>query len=199
MTLLRRAPREVYRVYDEEEFLAGEAWIECPQSACPDTEERDGGGARARHLAVAAMLCGAVGAVGAVIVISSLPPANGSRRVVASLRATVVAPVLARASRTRIWQARTVANAPGRESRQGSPRAAAGSRPSQVQARREIPGSPRQADVAIEVDVPPSADARPVTASSAAEPSAVEPATTASSATASSAGRSARAEFGFEQ
>jgi hypothetical protein len=195
MTLLRRAPREVYRVYDEEEFLAGEEWIECPQSACPDTEERDGGGARARHLAVAAMLCSAVGAVGGVIVISSLPPANGSRRTITSLRAAVVAAVPARASRTRIWQARTVANAPGRESRQGSPRAAAGSWPSQVQTRREIPGSPRQADVAIEVDVPPSADARPVTASSATEPSTAEPA-----AAASSAGRSeAHAEFGFEQ
>ena len=141
MTLLRRAPREVYRVYDEEEFLAGEESDECPQSACRDTEERRcGAGARARA------------SRGRGNVVQRRGRGGRCHRHQSAAACQWLAPnhhKLARGggggragtrSRTRIWQARTVANARGPPNRgKALARAAAGSWPSQVQTRREIP------------------------------------------------------------
>jgi hypothetical protein len=76
MTLLRRAPREVYRVYGEEEFFA-------------DTtahDDRVGGTAlgsgdrQLQRLAGVTVLLAAVGAVGGVIVITSISPSSSRRR-----------------------------------------------------------------------------------------------------------------------
>lgn len=75
MTLLRRAPREVYRVYSEAEFLAN-----------PLCDERmwrvdaTAGVRRLNRIAGATVLVAAVGAVGALIAWTSTPSIAGSRR-----------------------------------------------------------------------------------------------------------------------
>src|SRR5580704_6574500 len=75
--LLRRAPREVYRVYSEDEFFDGATNEELFEPVAPaGTGER-----RLRRLAGAAMLVGAVGTVGGVIAINiSRPARNAARR-----------------------------------------------------------------------------------------------------------------------
>jgi hypothetical protein len=74
MTLLRRAPREVYRVYSEEEFFA-----------CVDHDERfaptaAAGERRMHRVAGVTVLLAATGAVGGLIAITSLSPGAGARR-----------------------------------------------------------------------------------------------------------------------
>jgi hypothetical protein len=77
MTLLRRAPREVYRVYSEAEFFDGAAaGLELFTSAnAPGGAER-----RLRRLAGAAMLAGAVGTMGGAVVLASSRPTRSSGR-----------------------------------------------------------------------------------------------------------------------
>jgi hypothetical protein len=74
MTLLRRAHREVYRVYSEEEFFA-----------CVDHDgrsERAGaaGERRMHRVAGATVLLAATGAMGGLIAVTSLSTATGARR-----------------------------------------------------------------------------------------------------------------------
>jgi hypothetical protein len=82
MTLLRRAPREVYRVYSEEEYLAaGEDQLASAErwqrslTISPDDGER-----RLRRAAAAALLFGTVSVVGGVLVLNSVPPSRGAAR-----------------------------------------------------------------------------------------------------------------------
>jgi hypothetical protein len=97
MTPLRRAPREVYRVYTEEEFFDGGMDEEPFASAISvGTGER-----RLRRLAGAALLVGAVGAVGGIVVATSVRPVRGSKRrsgtdVRAPGRTAITAPASAR-------------------------------------------------------------------------------------------------------
>jgi hypothetical protein len=101
MTLLARAPREVYRVYSEEEFfgedglrggVAGAGLFELVGS--PGTGER-----RLRRLAGVAALAGAVGAVGATFAATGPWPAAGAgRSAVADSHATALMRIAARAS-----------------------------------------------------------------------------------------------------
>jgi hypothetical protein len=66
MTLLRRAPREVYRVYSEEEYLDGAG------SELGAGLERASAGERDFHRAAGvAMLVGVTGIVGAIVVLNS--------------------------------------------------------------------------------------------------------------------------------
>jgi hypothetical protein len=76
MTLLRRAPREVYRVYSEAEFFDGAAGVEvfAPATATGAGERR------LRRLAGAAMLAGAVGTMGGAVVLTGSRPTRGSGR-----------------------------------------------------------------------------------------------------------------------
>jgi hypothetical protein len=76
MTLLRRAPREVYRVYAEDEFFASQVADET--FAVPSR----GADRRLLRLAGGAMLLAAVGAVGGLVAITSLSsaPRVGRRR-----------------------------------------------------------------------------------------------------------------------
>ncbi|HEY3959346.1 MAG TPA: hypothetical protein VGL68_02435 [Solirubrobacteraceae bacterium] len=76
MTLLRRAPREVYRVYGEAEFFEGAAGMEL---FTPATSS-GAGERRLRRLAGAAMLAGAVGTMGGAVVLAGSRPARGSGR-----------------------------------------------------------------------------------------------------------------------
>jgi hypothetical protein len=92
--LRRRAPREVYRVYDEDEFLDGagdEEFFEPVEPVKPvkpvepvklgePAASAGTGERRLRRLAGAAMLVGAVGTVGGAIAINISRPARGAAR-----------------------------------------------------------------------------------------------------------------------
>jgi hypothetical protein len=69
MTRLRRRPRAVYRVYGEEEYLAGVDALSAREDAPPSCEcpsHEPAHGHRLQRIAGAAALTGAVGAVGGV-------------------------------------------------------------------------------------------------------------------------------------
>jgi hypothetical protein len=74
MALLRRAPREVYRVFNEADFLADGDAGELFEPAT-----REAAGRRPRRIAGIAMLLGAVAAVGAMLVMNH-PRAQVPRR-----------------------------------------------------------------------------------------------------------------------
>jgi hypothetical protein len=74
--LLRRAPREVYRVYDEDEYLAGATWEPDVESA-PAPVPSD---LRRRRILSAAILLGATSAVGGAIALNGLTQSQGSSR-----------------------------------------------------------------------------------------------------------------------
>jgi hypothetical protein len=103
MTMLRRAPREVYRVYEEEEFFA-----------CADREERsEAVGASVRpvrrlhRLVGATMLLTAAGALGALMAIAGPSSVAGVRRRAGGrLLAASGPPVSSRVARGQIWSAR---------------------------------------------------------------------------------------------
>jgi hypothetical protein len=106
MTLLRRAPREVYRVCGEQEFLASEEEL----FTCAVRDERfelatSGiGGRRLHRVAGATMLLAVIGAVGGLIAIASLTSVAGDRRRVgAGLLAASASLVSSRAARGRVW------------------------------------------------------------------------------------------------
>jgi hypothetical protein len=84
MTLLSRAPREVYRVYSEEEFFATHAkdLLHCETGAGPleSVVSSGTGERRLRRLAGVAALAGAVGAVGATCAATGPSPARGAGR-----------------------------------------------------------------------------------------------------------------------
>lgn len=192
--LAGRSPRAVYRIYDEEEYIAGEEWIDSLSSACPDRGERCGVSATARHVAVVAMLCGGVGA--SVVLISCLSPATGSHRAIASLRAMAGPAVPTRLWSNRTRRVRVAANTPDRSLRHGRSdvRARTARRaPSGLSERAATPGLASAEAPSVPATTPdenrPSAEARPTAASVASQPSA----------NASSAGSPARVEFGFEQ
>ena len=133
MTLLRRAPREVYRVYDEDEFLEaleGEQLPDAPEPR-PDIEENrqeppdepalmatQAVVGRRRRLAVMATL-GGTGCALAVIVGASIrpaPPGVGSRpapRQVAAGHNPAPGTLLARGARSPRTAARTRPPSPG--------------------------------------------------------------------------------------
>lgn len=76
MTLLRRAPREVYRVYSEEEFFAETTpHAEHVDAASPGSTER-----QLQRLAGATVLLVTVGMVGGMIVVSSVSSPASRRR-----------------------------------------------------------------------------------------------------------------------
>jgi hypothetical protein len=76
MMLPRRAPHEVYRVYSEAEFFDGAAGMELFTAATAS----GAGERRLRRLVGAAMLAGAVGAMGGAAVLASSRPTRGSGR-----------------------------------------------------------------------------------------------------------------------
>jgi hypothetical protein len=78
MTLLRRAPREIYRVYSEEEYLGGtgsELIGEVGAAAGQGCGQR-----RLQRVAGAAMLAGAVGAVSCLVVLNIVRHGGGLAR-----------------------------------------------------------------------------------------------------------------------
>jgi hypothetical protein len=79
MTLLQRAPREVYRVYTEDEFFAAAG-----SEALEDGDERAAdspvGESRLRRLAGVTALLAIAGAVGGVTALSDATSSSGARR-----------------------------------------------------------------------------------------------------------------------
>jgi hypothetical protein len=75
LALPRRAPREVYRVYTEDEYLRG------VDGGLPDIAGLPANGQnRLRRIAGAALLMGACGAVGGVLALGGFAPATGAAR-----------------------------------------------------------------------------------------------------------------------
>jgi hypothetical protein len=75
MTLLQRTPREVYRVFDEDEFLARGAGQLGNVPATPVTAER-----RLRRIAGTTVLVAAAGAVGGLLTVAGVFSVSGARR-----------------------------------------------------------------------------------------------------------------------
>jgi hypothetical protein len=92
MSLLRREPREVYRVYDEEEFLAADRVgaehqespapprAELPRQSVSMAEDASARATGVRRFAVPAVLIGAVAAVGGLVAASGMPSRRGIAR-----------------------------------------------------------------------------------------------------------------------
>jgi hypothetical protein len=79
MTVLRRTPREVYRVYGEDEFLARVADHRDVEPAAPASAER-----LLHRVAGTTMLLAAAGMVGGLVALTSLSSGTGARRRIAS-------------------------------------------------------------------------------------------------------------------
>jgi hypothetical protein len=79
MTVLRRTPREVYRVYGEDEFLAHIADHRDIEPAAPASAQR-----LLHRVAGTTMLLAAAGIVGGLVALTSLSSGTGARRRIAS-------------------------------------------------------------------------------------------------------------------
>ncbi|HYB24114.1 MAG TPA: hypothetical protein VED41_09975 [Solirubrobacteraceae bacterium] len=100
MTLLRRAPREVYRVYDEEEFWQLHA--AAAEGECVHAGASTAAGQTLRRLAVSTVLLAVIGIVGVLSAIARAPSASrGGRRAGSRLLASTAPLVSAHAH---IWR-----------------------------------------------------------------------------------------------
>jgi hypothetical protein len=108
VTLLRRAPREVYRVYAEDEFFA------CPEDPFADTERLERTRApRAekrrrilRKLAGSTLLLAVASALGGLAILAERSPSGPARRSYARELATSGAADRSRPARAQVWLAR---------------------------------------------------------------------------------------------
>jgi hypothetical protein len=99
MTLLRRAPREVYRVYSEEEFFA---WADRDEHS---GSAGAGGERRMQRLAGVTMLLAATGAMGGLIAITGMARTAGARRrASAGLLSATRSLISAQSTRARVWR-----------------------------------------------------------------------------------------------
>jgi hypothetical protein len=135
LNLLRRAPRTVYRVFDEEEYLSGSGEEECFTAPASGARDR-----RLRRAASAAMLVGTVSAIGGLVTLSDVWPVRGSgRRPGVGLRDLAGALVSPHAAGTHDWRERERARRP----REGTGAAGVAVRargPVQPSGRRRAPG-----------------------------------------------------------
>jgi hypothetical protein len=141
MTLLRRVPREVYRVYDEDDFFAG-AVGECVGSTSVGAAE-----GRVSRIAGAALLLGVVGAVGGLVIVNSLPRVRGSgRRPGGGLPATSGSQAHGYPAGARVGEALVIAARPLRQRRRGA-------RPAETVRRLLRPSPPAEIALAPHVGV----------------------------------------------
>ncbi len=215
MTLLRRAPREVYRVYDEDEFFASAGIGQCGEAPAPELE------GRAHRVAGVTVLLAAVGAVTGLVVITSLSPAaRAGRRAGARLSADGDAVGSSRPASTRIWSGAADAGgssigdaathvAPGRGGdsatlarRVEMVRRAAAARPATGSSKAAVA---RRLDAAVvhAPSVPSTAEsssaAVSMTASATTAAGGSPGAGTSGAVASSGAARSGQPEFGFER
>jgi hypothetical protein len=177
MTLLRRAPREVYRLYDEEDFFAAADQEERRESVTTAPP----GGRRLRRIAGTTTLLAAIGATGGLIALNrAVSVAGAGRQLTAGLLAGTGSPAPSHASRTHVWWQ------PGGKR---TPRDAAPTR--QLTSAHAVRGIAAYARVSTIASVQPQRT--PVElATPTASP---DPAATV----ASSSRRSGQSEFGFER
>jgi hypothetical protein len=120
MTSWRRRPRELYRVYGEEEFLGGAVGEERFELLPARSSERP-----LCRLAGAAMLAGTVGTVGAVIAVNRLPAAGVNRAKAGGASHPAANPYLARerlsAMRISVAARTSIAWGPRRDGGHGDP------------------------------------------------------------------------------
>ena len=194
MTLLRRAPREVYRVYGEEEFFAAAARDE-------RFELTGGRGERRRHrVAGATVLLAATGAVGGLIALTSLSAATSARRRVgAGLLTATRSFASSRATRVQVWRERPSRRLSPAELREPGPRSARPDSASCPRTSTRRPVSTGQPARAVPRASPPERRPRgggraqsPQMAAAAAQPVQV-------TASAAPPPRSGQSEFGFER
>jgi hypothetical protein len=205
-----RAPREVYRVFDVDEFLdadevpAGTESIESSHAAGMAGARQHGARGRLLRVAAATVSCGACGALCAVVMFGCLAPANGLRASNARRQRVAARSLQAGLSQQRVWRT-LAADAPAGRSRRPSPRtertapnghsAAAPARAAAAPDARAAsragagPGAPPAGGGAVAVGVA-STYPRPTAAPATAEVAAAK----------APVGRPATgAEFGFEQ
>jgi hypothetical protein len=104
MSLLRRTPREVYRLYAEDEYLAGATW----ESSAEPASTTGASDLRRRRALSAAILLGAMGAVGSLLALNSIsqPRAAGRRMAHRSTSTSRVPPTWKPETRVRRVDAR---------------------------------------------------------------------------------------------
>jgi hypothetical protein len=210
VTLLRRAPREVYRLYDEEAFVAGADQEERRESTATPP-----GGRRLRRIAGTTTLLAAMGATGGVIALSRVVSAGGADHPLpAGLFAGLGPTVPARVGTGRVWRhprgARTRRH--GAPIRQTGPVDEIGATAAHARATTIRRPSSKRAGIAATAGsqgtsaevVTPAVSARATTVASAqSQPVTVAAATHAASPdraamAASSSQHSGQSEFGFE-
>jgi hypothetical protein len=155
MTLLRRTPREVYRVYGEEEF-----WANAERELLAADEElatpHSGGRSALRRIVASGALLTALGAFGAVVALTRFPTASRDAPGRSS-KALVATGSLASspAAQTHIWQSRQPPSVGAHTA--GRARTADASRRASSQPATAIP--PAEDDTTVSVQV--SDDVRP--------------------------------------
>ncbi len=160
--LLRRAPREVYRVYGHDDFLADAIAHrdEPSKTRPPEARER-----RLQRIAGTTMLLTAVGAVGGVIATMSLPRAVVRHsRGVPHLRAVGTPHVPARSD---VWQAPALAGVPQSEDARDQPAGIARRGPRAIVHARRFAAAPGHRGVASDV-APPARVGAPTSVSAPA-------------------------------
>jgi len=211
--LLRRRPREVYRVYTEEEYLNGAGSELAGAREWPEMVEPAGKGAgerrRLRRAAGVAMLAGAMGTVGGVVATNGSRAHDGTGRrpgnmvAATSSKRIVRAPLIARSTGT---PSRSVATRPpqatSRRPPQATSRRVAPAGRHRGAAGTRLPLHPREGVASVvENSSGASADRAPVVVVVTTTPVAsADVSTTAGSTGASAASAGAgRPEFGFER
>jgi hypothetical protein len=194
MTLLRRAPREVYRVYAEEEFLAD---TRCDEPL--HTVGAAAGGRRLHRIAGATALVAAAGAVGGLIALTGLQSLAGGRRRERQRPAAVTALTAStRATRPSVWREPGGRGRPGRGlvGHHAQP-GAAPERPSGGRARAREVAPVSDGAPAPESTLAP--DGAPAPQSAPVQAAAPSGAARAVAAAAAAPRQSGAAEFGFER
>jgi hypothetical protein len=199
MTRLRRRPREVYRVYTEDEYLGGAGLEVATVGEWPPAAEpaRKGAGERRlRRAAGMAMLAGTVGAVGGLVVMTGSWAHRGAGRRPGSLVAATRSPRGARSPAVVDSSAAPSWLAGARRSLVMRSRVARAGRHRRV-ARTRLPIHPR-GGVAVVVDyVPRSSSGKASVTTFAAGGATAADASTGAATPRAAAGK--QAEFGFER
>jgi hypothetical protein len=198
MTLLRRAPREVYRVYGEEEFFALAARDERFEPSAGTVKRR-------RHRAAGAtLLLAATGAVGGLIALNSLSAVTGARRRAgAGLLTATRSLASSRAPRAEVWSEAPSAGGSRRarlREQRGAWRAGRLSVVSGMSTRRPVrTGQPARAVPRASASERAAAGGGRTRSPQMAVAALAQPMQVTASAAAAPPQRSGQSEFGFER
>jgi hypothetical protein len=195
MTWLRRAPREVYRVYGEEEFFAETTPHTEPANPTPDGNAEH----QLQRLVGATALLVTVGVVGGMIAIASISSSAGRRRSGTRVSAAGGSPLPAGERVARMDASAGMPVAPGRRVDRDSSAPPAGERKRPAGPRRSAPAaSPHRLRPRVVVaQIVSAPDSAPVVqVASAGAPVSVTDSMTGTSV---ASRQPVQAEFGFER